>query len=69
MSGWDGFSKYVGVQGVLVLLLTIALIAMLLLGQVIPGEVYGLLGIAWGFYFGKNGRQIVSEIKHRKESE
>jgi hypothetical protein len=62
MTGWDGFAKYMGVQGVLVVLLTLAVIGMLIAGLAVPGEVYGLIGIAWGFYFGKNGRSLVETV-------
>ena len=58
MTGWDAFAKYVGVQGLLALLTTIAVLVFLGMGRVIPGELYGLVGVAWGFYFAKNGYAI-----------
>jgi len=58
MTGWDAFAKYVGVQGLLALITTVAVLIFLGLGRVIPGELYGLVGVAWGFYFAKNGYAI-----------
>lgn len=58
MTGWDAFAKYVGVQGILALLTTAAVIYALIAQQTVPGEVYGLVGVAWGFYFAKNGVNI-----------
>jgi len=58
MTGWDAFAKYVGVQGLLAILLTLAIIGLLIAARPVPGEVYGLVGVAWGFYFAKNGVNI-----------
>jgi len=58
MTGWDAFAKYVGVQGLLALIMTGAIIGLLIAARPVPGEVYGLVGVAWGFYFAKNGVNI-----------
>lgn len=63
MAGWEGFNKYVGVQGVLALLMTFTMIALLFLQYPVPDVVVGLLGTAWGFYFAKNGTGIVQTIR------
>ena len=62
---WEGFQKYVGVQGVLALLLTLAMVGLLFLNREIPTEVWGLLGVSWGFYFAKNGNKIVTGISSK----
>ena len=58
MTGWDAFAKYIGVQGIMALAMTGGIIYALVVQQPIPGEVYGLAGVAWGFYFAKNGVSI-----------
>ncbi len=58
MTGWDGFAKYCGIQGLLALMTTVAVLGMLYLGREVPGELYGIVGVAWGFYFAKNGVAI-----------
>jgi hypothetical protein len=60
MTGWDAFAKYVGVQGILALIMTGAVIGLLISVRPVPGEIYGLLGVSWGFYFAKNGVSIAS---------
>ena len=58
MTGWDAFAKYVGVQGLLAFITTAAVIGLLAASRTVPGEIYGLVGVAWGFYFAKNGVNI-----------
>jgi hypothetical protein len=60
MTGWDAFAKYVGVQGLLALLTTGAVIGLLAFQRTVPGEIYGLVGVAWGFYFAKNGVNLAN---------
>jgi hypothetical protein len=60
MTGWDAFAKYVGIQGLLALIFTLAIIYLLIAQLPVPGEVYGLVGVAWGFYFAKNGVSIAA---------
>ena len=62
MDGWEKFGKYVGVEGVLSIILTGAVTAALFLQFAVPGEIYGLLGIAWGAYFRKNGVNAANSI-------
>jgi len=63
MDGWDKFGKYVGIEGLLAILLTSAVVALLFIERAIPGEIYGLLGIAWGAYFRKNGVNAVNSLR------
>lgn len=63
MTGWDGFAKYVGVQGLLALLLGGVIGYLAVVRVPIPQELIGVFGIVVGFYFGKNGRMIVSDAQ------
>ncbi len=60
---WDKANKYVGVQGVLALLVTIALLAMIFLAVAVPAQLWTLLGLSWGFYFAKNGPEIRADVR------
>jgi len=60
MSGWEGFAKYCGIQGILALIVTISLIAFIAYQLVVPDQMWTLLGLSWGFYFAKNGVPIVA---------
>ncbi len=62
-NGWVRFHKYVGVQGVMALLLTLTLIYMLVTQIPTPDVLVGLLGTSWGFYFAKNGTNVVSAVR------
>jgi hypothetical protein len=46
-------------------MLTLAIIGLLSVGRLVPGEIYGLVGVAWGFYFAKNGVNIAQIGKKR----
>ena len=59
MTGWDGFAKYIGVQGILAIILTIALVTILIMGIPVTTELLALVTLTYGFYFAKNGYQIV----------
>lgn len=61
---WEGFNKYVGIQGVLVTLLTVAVIVMMFLSRDVPREIWALIGTAWGFWFARNGKNITERIRH-----
>lgn len=64
---WDDFNTFVGVQGILALIVTLATVIMVVMGKPVPGEMWGVLGVGWGFYFGKNGKMIVSNQKEIKK--
>lgn len=40
------------IQAILAVVLTILVVALVLLGRQIPQELWALLMLAWGFYFG-----------------
>jgi hypothetical protein len=65
MNGWDKFDKYVGVQGVLAMILTVAIVAWTSFRVEVPQEIWGLLGMAWGAYFVKNGSMIITGIRDK----
>jgi len=60
---WENFGKYIGVQGVLAIALTATMIACTLARIPIQEQLYTLMGLAWGFYFAKNGSKIVSDYR------
>lgn len=62
MTGWDGFGKYVGIQGVLAVTMTAAAIGLMYLGKPVPSEAWGLLGVAWGVFFAKNGKAVAQSV-------
>lgn len=55
---WDNFHKYIGVHGILALILTSAMIAWISFSMAVPAEAWALLGASWGFYFAKNGGNV-----------
>lgn len=57
----EGFNKYVGVQGILAILVTAALLMFIGIQIPIPTQIWTLLGLSWGFYFAKNGRDLYNE--------
>jgi hypothetical protein len=63
MDGWEKFGKYIGIQGVLAVGLTCASVAMIFLKIDVPKELWGLMGVSWGFFFAKNGGNYVSAVK------
>lgn len=63
MTGWDGFAKYVGVQGILAIMFAAAIIYMMIAQIPIAEAVFGVFGIMVGFFFGSNGRAYVAAVK------
>ena len=62
-NGWVRFHKYIGVQGVMAMALTVTLIYMLVAEIPTPDVLVGLLGTSWGFYFAKNGSNIIASAR------
>jgi len=64
-------SESVIIRGSLALLSLILVGIMLLCRLVIPGELWGLLGIAWGYFFGsgahKDAARILTKVKNARE--
>jgi len=65
MNGWERFHKYVGVQGILATALTATLIYLLVAQIETPDILVALLGTSWGFYFAKNGNNVVDAARGR----
>ena len=62
MNFWKDFNTYVGVQGILALMVTAAMLVMIFLVLIIPDQLWTLLGLSWGFYFAKNGHNVVNRV-------
>lgn len=65
MNGLERFHKYIGVQGVMALAFAGAIIYMAVAQLEIPDVLIGLAGTAAGFYFAKNGPNLVSAASGR----
>lgn len=63
MNGWEKFHRYVGVQGVMAIVLTMTMIYMLVSQIPIPDVLIGLMGTTWGFYFAKNGMNVANGVR------
>ena len=63
MGFWEGFAKYVGIQGILALALGAGFIAAPFTGTELPQGYTELTSLVVGFYFAKNGVGIVSSIR------
>lgn len=61
MSGfWEGFAKYVGVSGVIALMLVGAYVASVFVPAQLPPGFEQVMLLVVGYYFGKNGTNIVN---------
>jgi len=58
----DSFYKYVGVRGVLAVVVTIAVVAAVFMKYEIDAPMWSLLGLAWGAYFPTNGNSAVKAL-------
>ena len=67
MDALKWFVKYVGIQGVLAIGIFSTFLIMTWRGQEINPEFYGILGIIIGFYFAKNGRDLIDGIKNHSK--
>jgi len=63
MSFWEGFSKYIGIQGVIAILLIGAYVAAIFLDVVLPDGFEGIILFVLGFFFGTNGKAYVQKAK------
>jgi len=60
MSFWEGFSKYVGVSGIIALMLVSAYVASIFVPAQLPPGFEQVMLIVIGYYFGKNGANIAT---------
>ncbi len=64
---WEKFAKYVGVQGVLALVLMLAIIGLLFAKIEVPAFLYNMLTLVVGYYFAKNGVGILDALRKNKK--
>jgi hypothetical protein len=57
---WEGFAKYVGVSGVIALMLVGAYVASVFVPAQLPPGFEQVMLLVVGYYFGKNGHNIVN---------
>jgi len=62
MSFWEGFSKYVGISGVIALMLAGAYVAAIFVPATLPPGFEQVMLLIIGYYFGKNGRNVAGAI-------
>ena len=56
---WELLRESALMQGILALLLTVAILVLFFLGQPIPSELWGIVGLVYGYYFGSDKRAAV----------
>ena len=64
---WDGFAKYLGVQGLMGLALVGGFIYASLAQIQLPDLYTNVMTLVVGFYFAKNGVGILSALKNGKK--
>lgn len=57
---WDLLAQSVLVQGLLTLGVTCVVCYLAVIGKETPKELWTLLGMAWGFYFGTKAQQSMN---------
>jgi hypothetical protein len=57
---WEGFAKYVGVSGIIALMLVGAYVASVFVPAQLPPGFEQVMLLVVGYYFGKNGGNIVN---------
>ena len=62
---WEGFSKYVGIQGVLALLLVVGYIAAIFVPVELPESYANVMTFVVGFYFAKNGGNMFNAARKK----
>jgi hypothetical protein len=60
---WEGFSKYLGVQGIVTLLLVGCYCYMVAMNLPVSPEFQGVMTIVIGFTFGKNGTNYLQALR------
>ena len=60
MSGWEGFAKYCGIQGILAMALVGGYITAVFVGVLLPDGYTEIMVFVCGFYFGKNGVPLIT---------
>lgn len=60
---WEGFSKYIGIQGIIALILIGTFVAMVLMEKPIPEMFTPFMTLVLGFFFGKNGTSLLATLR------
>ena len=63
MSFWEGFNKFIGIQGVIALILLLGYVAAPYTNTALPEGYTELMSLVFGFYFAKNGVSVIQAIK------
>jgi len=58
MTFWEGFAKYVGISGVIAVMLVGGYLAAIFLQVPLPTGFEQIMLLIIGYYFGKNGRNV-----------
>lgn len=64
MTGWDAFNKYVGVQGIMAIVLLIGYVVSIFIKVEVPSLYDNLMTLIIGYYFAKNGVSVLSSLVH-----
>lgn len=63
MSFWEGFNRYVGIQGIIAVGLVCAYVYAALVVIVLPEGFTEIMTLVIGFYFAKNGGGIITALR------
>lgn len=64
---WKLMAESVIVQSLLALIFSVAVLVMVIMGKDVPNEIWGLLGIIIGWYFGTKSQQTITTYLKSKE--
>lgn len=62
-NGWDRFHKYVGIQGVIALIMVLVYIAVIFAKVELPEGYTELMTFIFGTYFTKNGGNVAQAVR------
>lgn len=62
MSNWEAFNKYIGVQGILAVVLLCGFVAAIFARITLPDLYDNLMTFVIGFYFAKNGVGVLTQL-------
>jgi len=64
-NGWESFGKYVGIQGIIALIMLAGYVATPYARVTLPAGYTELMSLVLGFYFAKNGTGVISALRRR----
>jgi len=64
---WQLLAESVIFQGLLALIVVGATVYLLFLGREVPKELWGLLGLILGYYFGTKGQQTIQAFVRSRQ--